>query len=97
MPETILIERDGRVAVITVNRPDKLNALSQQVRDEMLAALAELERDDAVGVVVVTGPARRPSSPGPTSPSSTGAAPSTSARRCASRASTTSCRASPSR
>ena len=55
MPETILVERDGRVAVITVNRPDKLNALSQQVRDEVLGALAELEHDDTVGVVVVTG------------------------------------------
>jgi enoyl-CoA hydratase len=55
MPETILIERHGRVAVITIDRPDKLNALSQQVRDETLAALAELERDDGVGVVVVTG------------------------------------------
>jgi len=55
MPETILVDRDGRVAVITINRPDKLNALSQQVRDEVLAALGELEHDDAVGVVVVTG------------------------------------------
>ena len=55
MPETILVERDGRVATITVNRPDKLNALSQQVRDEVLAALAELEPDDSIGAVVVTG------------------------------------------
>ncbi|HXT20485.1 MAG TPA: enoyl-CoA hydratase-related protein [Thermoanaerobaculia bacterium] len=55
MPETILVERDGRVAILTVNRPDKLNALSQQVRDEVLAALGELEHDDSVGVVVVTG------------------------------------------
>ena len=55
MPETILLDREGRVATITINRPDKLNALSQQVRDEVLAALAELEGDDGVGVVVVTG------------------------------------------
>jgi enoyl-CoA hydratase len=55
MPETILEEREGRVAVLTVNRPEKMNALNEQVRDEMLRALAALETDDAVGVVVVTG------------------------------------------
>jgi enoyl-CoA hydratase len=55
MSELILEERVGRVAVLTINRPDKLNALSQGVRDEMLAALGRLEGDDAVGVVVITG------------------------------------------
>ena len=39
MPETILVEREGRVAILTINRPDKLNALNQQVRDEMLEIL----------------------------------------------------------
>jgi enoyl-CoA hydratase len=55
MPETILVDREGRVAIVTVNRPDKLNALNQQVRDEMLAALGEIEHDSGVGVVVITG------------------------------------------
>jgi enoyl-CoA hydratase len=55
MAETLLVEREGRVAIVTVNRPDKLNALNQQVRDEMLEALAALESDDGVGVVVLTG------------------------------------------
>src|SRR5262245_48585576 len=55
MPETILVEREGRVAILTINRPDKLNALNQQVRDEMLEILAGIETDDAVGVVVITG------------------------------------------
>ena len=55
MPETILVDREGRVAILTINRPDKLNALSQQVRDEVLAALDELAADDGIGVVVVTG------------------------------------------
>ncbi|HEX5717064.1 MAG TPA: enoyl-CoA hydratase-related protein [Thermoanaerobaculia bacterium] len=55
MPETILVEKEGRVAILTVNRPDKLNALNQQVRDETLQALAEIEKDDSVGVVVITG------------------------------------------
>jgi len=55
MPETILVEREGRVAILTINRPDKLNALNQQVRDEMLEILAGIETDDAVGAVVITG------------------------------------------
>jgi enoyl-CoA hydratase len=55
MPETLLVEREGRVAILTLNRPDKLNALNDQVREDMLAALAAIEKDDAVGVVVITG------------------------------------------
>ena len=55
MPETILVEREGRVAILTINRPDKLNALNQQVRDEMLEILAQLEHDAEVGVIVITG------------------------------------------
>jgi len=55
MPETILVEREGRVAILTINRPDKLNALNQQVRDEMLEILSGIETNDAVGVVVITG------------------------------------------
>jgi enoyl-CoA hydratase len=55
MPETILVERVGRVAILTINRPDKMNALNQQVRDEMIGLLAQIETDDSVGVVVLTG------------------------------------------
>ncbi len=55
MPETVLLEREGRVAILTVNRPDKLNALNQQVRDDMLAHLTALESDESIGVLVVTG------------------------------------------
>jgi len=55
MAETVLLDREGRVAILTVNRPEKLNALNQQVRDETLDLLAEIGNDDAVGVVVITG------------------------------------------
>ena len=55
MAATILEERQGRVAILTVNRPDKLNALNEQVRTEMLQALAALEQDEGAGVVVITG------------------------------------------
>ena len=53
--ETLLIERRDRVAVITINRPQKLNALNIQTRQEGAAALDELREDESVGVVVITG------------------------------------------
>jgi enoyl-CoA hydratase len=43
------------VAIVTVNRPEKMNALNEEVRARLLATMAELEADDGVGVVVVTG------------------------------------------
>src|SRR5215208_6071296 len=53
--ETLLVERRGRVAVITINRPAKLNALNIQTRAEGAAALDELRDDDSVRVVIFTG------------------------------------------
>ena len=53
--ETLLLERRGRVAIITINRPTKLNALNIQTRAEGAAALDELRDDDSVRVVVITG------------------------------------------
>jgi enoyl-CoA hydratase len=53
--ETILVEKRESVAVITINRPDKLNALGRKVHAEGVAALDELRRDEAVRVVVITG------------------------------------------
>ena len=53
--ETITVEKRGRVAVLTINRPDKLNALSSKVHAEGVAALDELKYDDDIRVVVVTG------------------------------------------
>ncbi len=55
MSEAVLMEREGRVAILTINRPDKLNALNQQVRDDMMAHLSAIENDDEIGAVVVTG------------------------------------------
>src|SRR5437870_11792189 len=53
--ETILVERRDRVAIITINRPEKRNALNIQTRSEGAAALDELRADDSVQVVVITG------------------------------------------
>jgi len=53
--ETLLVERRGRVALITINRPEKRNALNIQTREEGAAALDELRDDESVRVVVITG------------------------------------------
>src|SRR5687768_5443882 len=53
--ETITIEKRDRVAVLTINRPDKLNALNSKVHSEGVAALDELRADDSVRVAVITG------------------------------------------
>ncbi len=53
--ETITVEKRGKVAVLTINRPDKLNALNRQVHTEGVAALNELRKDDSVRVLVITG------------------------------------------
>jgi enoyl-CoA hydratase len=53
--ETLLLERRERIAIITVNRPDKRNALNIKTREEGAALLEELRNDDSVGVVVFTG------------------------------------------
>ena len=53
--ENVLFEKRGRVAIITVNRPDKLNALNVRTRQEILAALDQAGSDDEIRVVVITG------------------------------------------
>jgi enoyl-CoA hydratase len=53
--ETLLLERRGRVAIITINRPEKRNALNVKTREEGAALIEELRGDDSVGVVVITG------------------------------------------
>jgi len=53
--ETILLDRRDRVAVITINRPEKRNALNIQTRAEGAAVLDELRGDESVRVVVITG------------------------------------------
>ncbi|HEY7588590.1 MAG TPA: enoyl-CoA hydratase-related protein [Thermoplasmata archaeon] len=64
--ETLLLAKDHeiRVATITINRPDRLNTLSPQVFDELEQALAELERDEDVRCVVITGAGERSFSAG---------------------------------
>ncbi|KAA0237791.1 enoyl-CoA hydratase/isomerase family protein [bacterium] len=53
--QLVTLERDGNIAVLTLNRPDKRNALNTALRDEVRAALEELEADDSVAVAIITG------------------------------------------
>src|ERR687896_115683 len=53
--ETLLLEKRNRVAIITINRPDKRNALNIKTREEGARLLEELRDDESVGVVVFTG------------------------------------------
>jgi enoyl-CoA hydratase len=53
--EHLLVDIDGRVATVTLNRPAKRNALSVALRAELHSTLSELDADPAVDVVVLTG------------------------------------------
>ena len=53
--ENVLVERKGAVGIITLNRPQALNALSAALIRDLGAALDELEGDDAVGAIIITG------------------------------------------
>ena len=53
--ENLLLERDGAVAVLTINRPQVLNALSTQTLDELRRAVLELKHDAGIRVVIITG------------------------------------------
>ncbi|AWL42332.1 MULTISPECIES: enoyl-CoA hydratase [unclassified Streptomyces] len=56
--ETVLVERKGRTALLTLNRPKALNALNLQVMHDVVAATEALDRDPDCGCVVITGSAK---------------------------------------
>ena len=53
--ETILLDTDDGVGVITLNRPEALNALNSVLLSELKEALLSLETNDDIGVIVITG------------------------------------------
>ena len=56
--EYLLLEKKEGIATITLNRPDKLNALIPQMRAEMRMALEDVATDDSIRVVILTGAGR---------------------------------------
>jgi len=53
--EHILIERQDGVGIITLNRPEALNAINRQLGEELLDAVKALDADDTIGCLVITG------------------------------------------
>ncbi len=53
--QTIIVETHDKVGLVKLNRPEALNALNKQLLEELRDALAALEADDAIGVIVLTG------------------------------------------
>jgi enoyl-CoA hydratase len=52
------VERDGAIAVVLLKRPEQLNALSDELMEELVAALTELDRDESVRAIVLGGSER---------------------------------------
>ena len=56
--ETLLYSVEDGIATVTLNRPEKMNAFTAQMRDDLVAAFDHTDADDAVRVVIVTGAGR---------------------------------------
>lgn len=56
--KTITVERRDRVGLITLNRPEALNALNLELMTELVAAATELDADTGIGAIVLTGSAK---------------------------------------
>ena len=55
----LLVEKSDGIAVVTLNRPEAMNALSKALRSELYKAMVALDADDEVSVVILTGAGRR--------------------------------------
>ena len=55
MYKTLLYEKKDDIGILTVNRPDKLNAISNELTSELSSLMDELEKDDKLRVLVITG------------------------------------------
>jgi enoyl-CoA hydratase len=62
--EHILVEKTDGVAILTMNRPDKLNAMNRQLSSELHDAVTQMCADDAIGCLVITGAGNRAFSAG---------------------------------
>src|SRR4029077_4980162 len=53
--DTLLLERDGAVAILTINRPQVLNALNSQTLDELRRAILDLTQDESGRAIILPG------------------------------------------
>lgn len=56
--ETVLVERDQRVGIITLNRPQALNALNSQMMADVTDAAGAFDADPGIGAIIITGSAK---------------------------------------
>ena len=59
MSENIIVERDGAVGTITINRPEKLNAMTPAMADALVAAVENFNDDNEIRCVILTGAGER--------------------------------------
>ena len=64
MTDFVLVEKSQGVAILTMNRPEQLNAMNQQLSAELHAAVTRMSADDEVGCIVITGSGTRAFSAG---------------------------------
>jgi enoyl-CoA hydratase/carnithine racemase len=64
VPDLILVDHDGRIATVTLNRPAKLNALTRSMWQDLGAAIGTLSADDSLRCIVVRGAGEKAFSPG---------------------------------
>jgi enoyl-CoA hydratase len=58
MPNTVITTKEAPIATVQINRPDVLNALNQEVLDDLVKSLTALDDDDAIRCIVLTGSER---------------------------------------
>ena len=56
--EHILIDAEDGVGIVTLNRPDKLNAMNRQLSSELHDAVKRMEANETIGCIVITGAGR---------------------------------------
>ena len=83
MSDPILLEINEGIALVTLNRPDKLNALNYALIDRLMATLDAIETDDSVRAVILTGAGERAFPPAPTSTNFRRASAAAAMPRCA--------------
>ncbi len=54
----LILEKDGHIAILTLNRPDKMNAINAEMRDLFPQALQEVQEDDNLRALIITGAGR---------------------------------------
>jgi enoyl-CoA hydratase/carnithine racemase len=56
--KAITFDLTSRIATVTLNRPDRLNAINEDMRDDFMRLFTELQTNDDIGVLILTGTGR---------------------------------------